>query len=163
MPMTGNGSVLASYSTRPTSCLSWSNESPACSSSCVSAVRVECVEVVVMASGCRGSRKVCNSTSKHCAICPAKGCIVDALDATLLDLFAKEPRIGVLEASRRLGVARGTVQARLDKLEAGGIVTGWGPDLDPEALGYPRSEEHTSELQSPMRSSYAVFCLKKKN
>src|SRR3546814_3754322 len=27
---------------------------------------------------------------------------------------------------------------------------------------YPRSEEHTSELQSLMRSSYAVFCLKKK-
>src|SRR3546814_10455631 len=26
-----------------------------------------------------------------------------------------------------------------------------------------RSEEHTSELQSPMRTSYAVFCLKKKN
>src|SRR3546814_1443567 len=25
-----------------------------------------------------------------------------------------------------------------------------------------RSEEHTSELQSPMRNSYAVFCLKKK-
>src|SRR3546814_2331084 len=30
-----------------------------------------------------------------------------------------------------------------------------------EPLG-PRSEEHTSELQSLMRSSYAVFCLKKK-
>src|SRR3546814_5141196 len=30
------------------------------------------------------------------------------------------------------------------------------------ALGY-RSEEHTSELQSLMRISYAVFCLKKKN
>src|SRR3546814_4976943 len=30
--------------------------------------------------------------------------------------------------------------------------------------GYrPRSEEHTSELQSLMRISYAVFCLKKKN
>src|SRR3546814_7389807 len=29
-------------------------------------------------------------------------------------------------------------------------------------LGF-RSEEHTSELQSLMRSSYAVFCLKKKN
>src|SRR3546814_2854321 len=28
---------------------------------------------------------------------------------------------------------------------------------------YPRSEEHTSELQSLMRISYAVFCLKKKN
>src|SRR3546814_6902858 len=31
------------------------------------------------------------------------------------------------------------------------------------ALAGARSEEHTSELQSLMRSSYAVFCLKKKN
>src|SRR3546814_3710532 len=30
-------------------------------------------------------------------------------------------------------------------------------------LWSPRSEEHTSELQSLMRISYAVFCLKKKN
>src|SRR3546814_2503851 len=29
--------------------------------------------------------------------------------------------------------------------------------------GHGRSEEHTSELQSLMRISYAVFCLKKKN
>src|SRR3546814_2587514 len=32
-----------------------------------------------------------------------------------------------------------------------------------EADGLGRSEEHTSELQSLMRISYAVFCLKKKN
>src|SRR3546814_20686263 len=31
------------------------------------------------------------------------------------------------------------------------------------ARGVPRSEEHTSELQSLMRNSYAVICLKKKN
>src|SRR3546814_4965838 len=31
-----------------------------------------------------------------------------------------------------------------------------------DALQDPRSEEHTSELQSLMRISYAVFCLKKK-
>src|SRR3546814_3081064 len=30
-------------------------------------------------------------------------------------------------------------------------------------IGWDRSEEHTSELQSLMRISYAVFCLKKKN
>src|SRR3546814_10576485 len=30
------------------------------------------------------------------------------------------------------------------------------------AFGGPRSEEHTSALQSLMRNSYAVFCLKKK-
>src|SRR3546814_8524415 len=33
---------------------------------------------------------------------------------------------------------------------------------DPLACGNIRSEEHTSELQSLMRISYAVFCLKKK-
>src|SRR3546814_9781872 len=36
-----------------------------------------------------------------------------------------------------------------------------GPELVAEALR-ARSEEHTSELQSLMRISYAVFCLKKK-
>src|SRR3546814_3221075 len=34
---------------------------------------------------------------------------------------------------------------------------------DGVALNGQRSEEHTSELQSLMRISYAVFCLKKKN
>ncbi|WP_246210227.1 winged helix-turn-helix transcriptional regulator [Nocardioides piscis] len=56
---------------------------------------------------------------------------MDDLDSKLLDLFAAEPRIGVLEASRRLRVARGTVQARLDRLVANGVVTGWGPTLSP--------------------------------
>ena len=46
---------------------------------------------------------------------------MDDLDRSLLGLFADDPRIGVLEASRRLGVARGTVQARLDKLTAAGV------------------------------------------
>src|SRR3546814_5935671 len=40
-----------------------------------------------------------------------------------------------------------------------------GSQLKPLPQGCPaaRSEEHTSELQSLMRISYAVFCLKKKN
>jgi DNA-binding Lrp family transcriptional regulator len=71
---------------------------------------------------------------------------VDDLDRTLTSLFAAEPRIGVLEASRRLGVARGTVQARLDKLTARGVITGWGPDLSPEALGYPVTAFLTLEI-----------------
>jgi DNA-binding Lrp family transcriptional regulator len=61
---------------------------------------------------------------------------VDDLDARLLDLLAANPRLGVLECSRRLRVARGTVQARLDRLTRDGVVTGFGPDLDPVALGY---------------------------
>jgi len=73
--------------------------------------------------------------------------MVDQLDSTLLSLFAAEPRIGVLEASRRLGVARGTVQARLDRLTRAGIVAGWGPELSPEALGYPVTAFLTLEIR----------------
>lgn len=71
---------------------------------------------------------------------------MDDLDRTLISLYAAEPRVGVLEASRRLGVARGTVQARLDRLEASGVITGWGPDLSPEAIGFPVTAFLTLEI-----------------
>jgi DNA-binding Lrp family transcriptional regulator len=72
---------------------------------------------------------------------------MDALDRKLIELFAAEPRVGVLEASRRLGVARGTVQARLDRLQSSGVVSGWGPDLDPDALGFPVTAFLTLEIR----------------
>jgi DNA-binding Lrp family transcriptional regulator len=72
---------------------------------------------------------------------------MDDLDGRLIDLFAHDPRIGVLEASRRLGVARGTVQARLDKLAHEGVITGWGPELSPDALGYPVTAFLTLEIR----------------
>jgi DNA-binding Lrp family transcriptional regulator len=72
---------------------------------------------------------------------------VDGLDAQLLALFAAEPRIGVLEASRRLGVARGTVQARLDRLVRRGVIRSLAPTLDPAALGYPVTAFCTLEIR----------------
>ncbi|MGA8246797.1 MAG: Lrp/AsnC family transcriptional regulator [Nocardioides sp.] len=72
---------------------------------------------------------------------------MDDLDRRLLALFAADPRIGVLQASRRLGVARGTAQARLDKLAAAGVITGWGPELSPEALGFPVTAFLTLEIR----------------
>src|SRR3546814_3982700 len=50
--------------------------------------------------------------------------------------------------------------ARLMELKEGDVIPiSFGPEV-PVMIG--RSEEHTSELQSLMRISYAVFCLKKK-
>lgn len=72
---------------------------------------------------------------------------IDRLDGRLLELLADEPRIGVLEASRRLGVARGTVQARLDRLKSTGVIRGFGPDVDPAAVGYPVTAFATLEIK----------------
>ena len=73
--------------------------------------------------------------------------MIDELDARLIELLAAEPRVGVLEASRRLGVARGTVQARLDRLQARGVVTGYGPDIDPAALDHAVTAFVTLEIR----------------
>jgi DNA-binding Lrp family transcriptional regulator len=62
--------------------------------------------------------------------------MIDELDARLLLLLSDEPRLGVLECSRQLGVARGTVQARLDRLERRGVLHGFSPDVDLTAIGY---------------------------
>ena len=72
---------------------------------------------------------------------------IDALDARLIALLAAEPRIGVLECSRRLRVARGTVQARLDRLAERGVVRGYGPDIAPDALGYGVTAFVTLEIR----------------
>lgn len=62
---------------------------------------------------------------------------VDALDARILRLMLEQPRTSVREYARVLGVARGTLQARIDRLERDGVITGFGPRLSPAALGHP--------------------------
>jgi len=84
---------------------------------------------------------------------------IDALDGRIIRLLAAEPRIGMLELSRRLGVARGTATARLDKLRQRGVITGFGPDIDLPALGYPVtafvtievSQGRLAEVTAPLR------------
>src|ERR1700721_4695331 len=73
--------------------------------------------------------------------------MIDALDGRLIELLKAEPRVGVLEASRRLGVARGTVQARLDRLHARGVVTGYGPDIEPAARDHGVTAFVTLEIR----------------
>ena len=73
--------------------------------------------------------------------------MIDELDRRLVELLTAEPRVGVLEASRRLGVARGTVQARLDRMHSRGVITGYGPDVDPAAIGYAVTAFVTLELR----------------
>ncbi|MEV7281228.1 Lrp/AsnC family transcriptional regulator [Streptomyces sp. NPDC093111] len=62
---------------------------------------------------------------------------VDELDTRVLRLLIEQPRTSVREYARILGVARGTVQARIDRLERDGVITATGPVLSPAALGHP--------------------------
>jgi DNA-binding Lrp family transcriptional regulator len=61
---------------------------------------------------------------------------LDELDRRLLLCLAEHPRAGVMELARQLEVARGTVQARMEKLQQRGVVTGYGPDIDLQSIGY---------------------------
>ena len=72
---------------------------------------------------------------------------VDELDARLLRELDESPRVGVLELSRRLGVARGTVQARLDRLVRRGVIADFAPTLDAAALGYGVTAFATLEIR----------------
>lgn len=62
---------------------------------------------------------------------------VDELDARIISVFTERPSIGVLGASRALGVARGTVQARLERLQERGVIRSMAPTISPAALGFP--------------------------
>jgi DNA-binding Lrp family transcriptional regulator len=72
---------------------------------------------------------------------------LDPLDARIITVFTEDPQIGVLGASRALGVARGTVQARLDRLQARGVVRSFAPRVDPAAMGYPVTAFCTLEIR----------------
>lgn len=71
---------------------------------------------------------------------------IDSLDAALIAELASSPRAGVLELARRLGVARGTVQARLEKLLARRAISGFGPNIGLAALGYEVTAFVTLEI-----------------
>jgi len=66
----------------------------------------------------------------------AQSIVLDDLDRRLIAALALSPRAGVLDLSRKLGVARNTIQSRLDKLTTSGVIVGFGPEVELAAVGY---------------------------
>ena len=50
---------------------------------------------------------------------------MDELDRTIIGLLSADARMSVATLARRLKVARSTIQARLERLETGGIIAGY--------------------------------------
>src|SRR3546814_10523996 len=87
----------------------------------------------------------CNHRCSFCIIPSIRG-----------DLVSRRPDAILREAEKL--VAAGTKELLVISQDT----SAYGVDLRHAEWPWKRSEEHTSELQSLMRISYAVFCLKKK-
>src|SRR3546814_8182326 len=88
----------------------------------------------------------CHTLSLHCAL-PSSG---------MLDMLPRYVGFGAVRRDpHRFDAERGRSCKVVDGADAGQQERG-------QLAQIGRSEEHTSELQSLMRISYAVFCLKKK-
>lgn len=72
--------------------------------------------------------------------------MADSLDVALLRTLAGRPRIGDLELSRVLKVARATVQGRLRRLDERGVIRDWSPTVDVAAAGFPVQAIITLEI-----------------
>src|SRR3546814_2917628 len=100
---------------------------------------------------------------------------IDEIDRQILAELQDDGRMTNVELAKKVGLTAPPCLRRVRSLEDSGAIKSYHAMIDPASLGYSitvfamvslksqaeadRSEEHTSELQSLMRISYAVFCL----
>ena len=72
--------------------------------------------------------------------------IIDDLDLALLTALHTHPRIGDMELSRVVKVARATVQSRLRRLQEIGVIVSWAPEVDAASAGFPVQAFVTLEI-----------------
>ena len=63
----------------------------------------------------------------------------DPRNVELLSLLGDNPRLGISELARRIGMSAPAVRERVLRLEDAGVIRGYRLELDPTALGYPVS------------------------
>jgi Lrp/AsnC family leucine-responsive transcriptional regulator len=63
----------------------------------------------------------------------------DGRNLTILSLLGENPRLGISELARQVGMSAPAVRERVQRLEEAGIIRGYRLELDPAALGYPVS------------------------
>ncbi|MEM0949323.1 MAG: Lrp/AsnC family transcriptional regulator [Pseudomonadota bacterium] len=80
---------------------------------------------------------------------------MDDLDKEMLRLLGANARLPVAVLAKKLGVARSTVQARLDRLELSGVIAGYTVRLG--AAGHARRVQATALIQIEPRSTAQVL------
>jgi DNA-binding Lrp family transcriptional regulator len=80
---------------------------------------------------------------------------LDQIDCAILSELLARPKAGVRDYARTLGLARGTVQARLDRLTDQGVIGDYAPQLNHGALGFPVLAFVHIQLQQGSLESFA--------
>ena len=62
---------------------------------------------------------------------------LDAVDLDLLRALSADPRATVVALAEKLGLSRNTVQARMSRLERGGVFLSYERSFSPDVLGFP--------------------------
>ena len=63
--------------------------------------------------------------------------VLDDTDRRLLRELQENSRLSLAELGRRVNLSSPAVAERLTRLERAGVVTGYGAEVDPKAIGYP--------------------------
>ena len=72
---------------------------------------------------------------------------LDTTDRALLLALRAHPRASLTSLAKHVDIARGTVYSRLERMERTGVITGYGPEIDPVAAGYSVLAFCTLEIQ----------------
>lgn len=61
---------------------------------------------------------------------------LDGVDVSLIAELRRRPRTSFTSLARLVGIARGTVYSRMERLEHEGVITGYGPEVDAQRAGF---------------------------
>ncbi|MEM7732155.1 MAG: Lrp/AsnC ligand binding domain-containing protein [Pseudomonadota bacterium] len=82
---------------------------------------------------------------------------LDRFDRAILSAVAGDGRISVTDLARKVGLSKSPTQARLRRLEARGVITGYRAQIDPIRLGQDHVSFVEVRLQDTREAALAAF------
>ena len=82
---------------------------------------------------------------------------LDRFDRAILSAVAGDGRISVTDLARKVGLSKSPTQARLKRLEASGVITGYRAQIDPIRLGQDHVSFVEVRLQDTRETALAAF------
>lgn len=82
---------------------------------------------------------------------------MDTIDRKILAILQVEGRLPVIDLAERVGLSPTPCGRRIARLEADGVIRGYGARVDPAAVGYPLTVFIFVELEGHTREQLAAF------